>query len=166
VTRLRLALVADDVVLGGGNSRRIKKLPAQARPGRQCQCFPRWLPALGRRSCRRLPPASSARHATRRRGPIKSLNKCRWRRWHLQRGRGQFGNETGVPLLALGGALAAEIESLATDLNKGLPSPFVQTVLGSAETDRRPYPYALSVRGVVTTPFALTYKAALPTAGR
>jgi polyphosphate glucokinase len=39
VTRLRLALVADYVVLGGGNSRLIKKLPPETRLGKNTNAF-------------------------------------------------------------------------------------------------------------------------------
>jgi polyphosphate glucokinase len=38
-TRLRLALVADYVVLGGGNSRLIKSFPDQTRPGKNTNAF-------------------------------------------------------------------------------------------------------------------------------
>jgi polyphosphate glucokinase len=39
VTRLRLAFVADYVVLGGGNARLIKKLPAETRLGKNTNAF-------------------------------------------------------------------------------------------------------------------------------
>ena len=47
---LMAALEPDDVVLGGGNSKKLKELPRHCRLGRQCQRLSRRIPPLGQAS--------------------------------------------------------------------------------------------------------------------
>ena len=62
VARLKAAMAADYVVLGGGNAKRIRSSSARYPAWRQSQCVPRRLPLVGRRRfhCLALAPVRRA----------------------------------------------------------------------------------------------------------
>ena len=46
VEKMSLAMEPDEIVLGGGNVKKLKELPPHCRPGDNFQCLPRWIPAM------------------------------------------------------------------------------------------------------------------------